>query len=285
MAENWNVKQLLDWSTTYFQDHQIESPKLTGQLLLSHVLKCRRLDLFLHFDQPLSSEELAEYKALLIRRLEHEPVAYILGNAQFMEYEFTVSSAVLIPRPETEELVDMVSRHLLASKPHKVLDVGTGSGVIAICLKLKDPRHQVLACDISGEAHKIAQQNASKLQAHVEWLDGSFPDCAQSVSGHLTLVSNPPYIKTAALADLEPEVKDFEPVTALDGGGDGLDMIRCLMDFVSNYTSPISWFFEIGYDQEAAVMELANQKELKDFKVITDLSGNPRFFIGSKHVD
>ncbi|MGM9581829.1 MAG: peptide chain release factor N(5)-glutamine methyltransferase [Anaerovibrio sp.] len=237
--EVWTIGRILKWTEGYFQKAGLDSPRLDAEVLLSYVLKKERIFLYVHFDQPMEEAELAAYKGCIKRRVQHQPVAYITGHKEFMGLEFKVTPATLIPRPDTEILVEAVLQRLKAGKDAEnslIADIGTGSG--AICLSLLNylPKLQAVTVDISPEALAVAEENAEVLglSERIEFLQGDMlePLKAQGerFSGRLSaIVSNPPYIPRGDIAGLEPDVRAFEPMGALDGGEDGLDFYRRLL--------------------------------------------------------
>ena len=236
--EVWTIGRILKWTEGYFQKAGLDSPRLDAEVLLSHVLKKERIFLYVHFDQPMEAAELAAFKGCIKRRVQHQPVAYITGHKEFMGLEFKVTPATLIPRPDTEILVEAVLQRLKAGKEAEnslIADIGTGSG--AICLSLLNylPRLQAVTVDISPEALAVAEENAGLLGLleRVEFLQGDMLEPLKQqerFSGRLSaIVSNPPYIPRGDIAGLEPDVRAFEPMGALDGGEDGLDFYRRLL--------------------------------------------------------
>ncbi|MDD5455845.1 MAG: peptide chain release factor N(5)-glutamine methyltransferase [Candidatus Margulisbacteria bacterium] len=279
MTEIWTVKKILEWSEEYFAKQQIDSPKLTAQILLSHVLRCKRIELFLNYEQPLTSTNLKNYKELVLRRVKHEPVDYITGQSEFMGHTFHVGQGVLIPRPETEILAEKAIEYLKSqSVLPLVVDIGTGSGALAVSLKKNVPELIVWATDISRPALDMAMQNAKENQTEINFFEGFFPEIPflEDKSLSLLLVSNPPYIKTAEIKNLQPEVKDFEPQEALDGGPDGLEVIKLIFDLIKSLPNQLTLFMEIGYDQSSEVMDLAKKERLQEIILIPDYQQIPR---------
>ncbi|MBO6795393.1 MAG: peptide chain release factor N(5)-glutamine methyltransferase [Balneolaceae bacterium] len=220
MAESrsdWTVLQMLEWATGYFEDKEITNARLSIEWLLSFVLKVKRLDLYLMFDRPLTEDELQVLRPLVKRRALHEPLQYILGEADFYGFTFEVKPGVLIPRPETEQLVELILNDHQESKDLQVLDVGTGSGCIPIALKKKRDDWTLRATDISEDALSIAKANAAKLNADVHFLlDDLFNPSTEVLAQKVNvLASNPPYILESEKSGLDKEVKQFEPELAL----------------------------------------------------------------------
>jgi release factor glutamine methyltransferase len=274
MDEVWTVKKLLDWSAGYFKNKGIEPSKLTAQLLLSHILKLPKLQLFLQFDRPLTSKELADYKVLLLKRADHVPLEYIIGKTEFICCPINVASGVLIPRPETEELVIKAEQYIKRmSGVQAIVDIGTGSGVIAIYLKKKFPDISVFATDISTNAIEIAKMNASDNKVDINFINGFFPDKEVfSEQLNLVIVSNPPYIRTGDISTLSPEVKDHEPYLALDGGEDGLKVIKEILVKALSLKCHVTIFMEIGYDQSEDVKFLCESLMIFDVTFFEDIN-------------
>jgi release factor glutamine methyltransferase len=224
MPELWTPLRLLAWTQDFFAKKGVDAPRLTAELLLAHSLSCDRVRLYLDFDKPLGDPELRRYRELVRRRADGEPTAYLLGRREFYGRPFRVDARVLVPRPETELLVEAA----LAALPPggRALDLGTGSGCVAISLALERAGARVLATDVSEEALAVARENAAALAAEVEWASGDLWAAVHAGAGPFDVIaSNPPYIPTKELAGLSREVRR-EPCSALDGGADGLAVLR-----------------------------------------------------------
>lgn len=260
----WTIEKVLGWSASYFNSHEIDSPRATAEMLLANTLKTKRIDLYLNYDKPLLQDELQQFKQLLKRRINREPVAYITGSKGFWSLDLTVTPDVLIPRPETECLVEAALQHMSVSNGmpvKRILELGTGSGAIVIALAVENEHHCFFASDRSVGAIEIAAANA---KAHhlggrigffcADWLDAlATPRCSLDM-----IVSNPPYIRQSVIPTLQPEIVHFEPVSALDGGKDGL---LCLQEIIGNahaYLKPGGLLMlEIGHDQKNEVEHIA----------------------------
>jgi len=259
----WTILKILQWTTAYFKTHPVDSPRLTAEILLAHVLSAKRIDLYARFDQPLTKSELSDFKVLIKRRVCREPVAYITGSREFFGIDFDVSPDVLIPRPETEFLVEAA----LACIPQagssflRILEIGAGSGAVIVSLAVNRPGHGYMASDISINALKTAAGNAKKngVNGKICFFAGDLFTPINPVAARFDLiVSNPPYITKNDLAGLEPEVRDFEPSMALDGGTDGLDIIRKIINTAPPFLNPNApLMLEIGYDQKDRVARIA----------------------------
>ncbi|NLM68953.1 MAG: peptide chain release factor N(5)-glutamine methyltransferase [Firmicutes bacterium] len=280
MAKLYTVQELVNISTAYLRDKGCDSPRLDAEVLMAHVLKADRVHLYMNLDRPLEKAEVDAYRRLIGLRGRRVPVAYLTGRKEFYGVEFIVSEAVLIPRPETEILVDQALTLLQSKTAPLVLDVGTGSGAIAITLALQLQQVRVVAVDISREALKIAEQNADRLNVadRLSFLQSDM--LSQVPPQRFDLIcSNPPYIPTGDLEHLEQEVQ-LEPQLALDGGQDGLDFYRVLIQQAPRYlTSGGHLLVEIGFDQAEQVLELARRRGFAHCRVVQDYAGKDRVVI------
>ena len=222
-VESWTPLKLLGWTQGFFAGKGVDAPRLTAELLLAQALGCDRVRLYLDFDKPLGDEELARYRELVKRRAGGEPTAYLTGAREFFGHRLAVDARVLIPRPETEQLAELGLAALPAGGA--ALDLGTGSGALAIALSLGRPGAAVTAVDLSPEALEVARANATALGAAVTFLAGDLYAPLPPEQRFDVIVSNPPYLPTGELAGLQREVQR-EPRLALDGGADGLDLLR-----------------------------------------------------------
>jgi release factor glutamine methyltransferase len=252
--ETWTTLKILTWTKGYLAAKGVENARLEAEWLLCAATGLDRVGLYLNFDKPLNSVELAAYRSMVTRRARREPLQHILGTQEFCGLEFQVSPEALIPRPDTETLVS----EALARVPGalSVLDVGTGSGCIAVALAKQLPGATVTAIDISTAALEVARRNAAHNGVDIEFLHGSL---LTPVAGRRfdLIVSNPPYIPSADIEQLEPEVRDNDPRCALDGGVDGLDIYRALIPAAVRCLNPGGWLLvEVGVGQAGAVTEL-----------------------------
>ena len=265
-GHEWTILKLLKWTTDYFKSYGIEGPRIGAEVLLAHSLGLQRIDLYLRYDQPLGRNELVAFKQLIQRRTAREPVAYILGTKEFWSMELGVNRNVLIPRPETECLVETVLSSITAdplSGPKRVLDLGTGSGAIALALASQQPYYSYFASDFSKSAIITARQNAvrhnldDKLRFFCSDWFGALKDKRQLFD---IIVSNPPYIETAVIGTLQPEICKYEPLHALDGGEDGLVHLRHIIRAAHTYLIPDGrLFLEIGHNQKDALEKIVDQ--------------------------
>jgi len=224
MAELWTPLRLIAWTQDFFAKKAVDAPRLTAELLLAHALSCDRVRLYLDFDKPLGDPELARYRELVRRRAEGEPTAYLVGRREFYGRPFRVDARVLVPRPETELLVEAA----LSALPEggRALDLCTGSGCVAISLALERNGARVLATDVSADALAVARENAAALGAEVELATGDLWAAVHAGAGPFDVIAaNPPYVPAKELAGLSREVRR-EPCNALDGGEDGLSVLR-----------------------------------------------------------
>ena len=275
MADVWTVLKVLQWTAGYFRDRGIEGGRLDAELLLSDTLQLDRVGLYLNYDRPLSAMELETFRAMVARRAKREPLQYIRGQAEFWSLPFTVNPAVLIPRPDTEVLVEEALQRL--SGPGRILDVGTGSGAIAIAIAHERPEARVEAVDLSPSALAVARGNA-EANGVAERVTLSQGDLRQlQGAGYDLVVSNPPYIPSADLAALMPEVREFEPLLALDGGADGLSAYRLLAAQARALLKPGGWLLlEVGIGQAEAVTELLRAAGLVEIFTRADYAGVAR---------
>ncbi len=278
----WTILGVLTWTEKRFAERGLATPRLDAQLLLADVLARDRVFLYTHFDQPLGPDELARFRALIQRRLGGEPVAYLVGKKEFRSLELAVDARVLVPRPDTETTVDAALALLPAGEGGRVVDVGTGSGAIALALKKERPALEVLAVERSPDAAAVARANAERLGLAIEVVEGDLlaPVAARAPFG--LIVSNPPYIPSAQVATLAPEVRK-EPIAALDGGADGLEVIRRLVAAAPPLLVPGgALVLEVGAGQASAVAALIAADGRYDAATITrDLAGIERVVAAS----
>jgi release factor glutamine methyltransferase len=256
-SRTWTIREVLDWTTQDFAGRGIASPRLDAELLVAKALGTDRVGLYLDLNRPLVDHERSAIRPLVARRREREPVAYILGHRDFYGRRFKVTPDVLIPRPDTETLVEHALECIPEDAPCRVLDVGTGSGAIAVTIAAERPLAQVTATDISEAALKVASENAERLEVagRIRF------DRANLLSGagqYDVIVSNPPYITVSEMKTLQAEVREYEPVTALEAGEDGLDVVRALLATAEPVTANgAQMLIEVGSGQASAVVDFA----------------------------
>lgn len=287
--KSWNILELLKWTTSYFKNHSIESSRASAEILLARALQIKRIDLYINYDQPLISAELKLFKSLIKRRIKREPVAYIVGSKEFWSLPLTVNPFVLIPRPETECLVEAVLN--LENKSagldsngldfKNILDLGTGSGAVVLALAHEKPQHIYFASDKSFDSICLARQNALALhlEKNIIFLEADWfePFCRNRALFDI-IISNPPYIPTAEISYLEPEIYQFEPKGALDGGQDGLVCLTKIIEHAPDFLKPGGYLLlEIGHDQKKALQDIIKKRDAyQDPVIIKDYSGHDR---------
>lgn len=276
----WTIGAILKWSEQYFGSHGAETPRLDAEVLLSHLLGEKRIYLYVHFDQPLTADELARYKEMVKRRTAGEPVAYICGEKEFMGLAFKVTPSVLVPQPDTETLVEAAIERLRGKKSPRIADICTGSGAIALALAHYLPETSVAATDISADAVSIAKENAETLELseRVQFFEG---DLLAPLAGETfdAIVSNPPYIPSADIEGLPREVR-AEPKIALDGGADGLDFYRRLVRESAALLNDGGFLaVECGDTQAGAIVEMAVTGGFGKTEIVRDLADKERVVV------
>ncbi len=280
MAETLPLLEVLRGAESYLAARGVESPRLNAEHLLARTLGLKRMELYLQFDRPLGEAERAPLRDLIRRRGAREPLQHILGTVEFHGRTFACDKRALIPRSETEQLVELALEMARATGAATILDIGTGSGVIALTLALELPAAQVHATDLSSDALALAAENAGRHQ--LDRVTFSTADLLRSAGGPFELiVANLPYIPTGHLPGLAPEV-GHDPRTALDGGPDGLDLIRRLVQAAPAHLAPGgTMLLEIGAGQAAAVSALLAASKYRDISVRPDYQEVPRFAVAS----
>ena len=271
--KTWTTGKLLDWLIIQFEKNDVTSPKQNAETIISHVLKMKRLDTYLHLEKEISDVQLNAIIEITDRRKKHEPLQYILGETEFYGYKIKVSNSVLIPRPETELLVERIIND--EKKINSILDIGTGSGAIVIALAKNMDYMKIDAVDISESALKIAQQNADLNDIEINFFQS---DIFENVIGKYDIIiSNPPYISQKEYEQLPKEIKDHEPKSALQAKNDGLFFYeKILRNAKEHLTESGKIYFEIGYDQAEKITEIAKENEFSNIQVFKDLNGFDR---------
>jgi release factor glutamine methyltransferase len=275
----WTPLKLIAWTQGYFARAGVDAPRLTAELLLAHALRCERLRLYLDFEKPVAPAELAAFRELVKRRAEGEPAAYLLGKKEFFGRPFQVDARVLIPRPETELLVEEGLENL--PEAGAALDLCTGSGCVAISLALERPGVQVTAVELSPEAVALARENAAALGARVEILEGDLFAPVAAEARFQLITANPPYVPTAELPKLARELAR-EPRLALDGGADGLDIARRIVAEAPRRLAPGgTLLLEMHESHPEALTRLCAEAGFARAEVRPDLAGLPRLLVAA----
>lgn len=291
-ANTWTIKDLLKVSADYLKEKQIDSPRLTAEVLLTHQLNTNRVNLYLNLDQPLSESEVSGYRELIRRRIQREPLQYITGVQEFWSLDFMVDPRVLIPRPETELLVEQaIALFKIASEqdkhPIKILDMGTGSGALAVTLAKEIKNARIWASDISPEAIEVARLNAEKHDVldQIEFREGDLwqPLKEQELTFEI-VVSNPPYVSVEEYNGLPPEVRDYEPRLALDGREGGMYYIRKVIEGCQIFLNPGGWMLlEMAPIQtEEAIKRIRTLDTFHEITRIKDYSHQYRIVCAQK---
>lgn len=284
MQELWTIGRILKWTEQYFKEKGIESPRLDAEVLLSHILGRERIYLYVHFDEPLEPAELARYREAIKQRVQRVPIAYIIGEKEFMGLTFKVTEDTLVPRPDTEILVQAAIERLRArGDAPRFADIGTGTGAICLSVLHFLPKAQADTVDISPAARAIAEENAAALEVadRVTFHTG---DLLAPLAGQCydAILSNPPYIPDGDIAALAPEVRLKEPHTALAGGKDGLDFYRRLMADAPALLKDGGFLaVEVGIHQAAPVAALA-VPSFSRTEILKDYAGIERVVIAWK---
>lgn len=289
-GEPWTPILLTRWSGEYLEKMGVENGRLDAELLLARVLEIRRLDLYLQHDRPLEQEELSRYRALLKRRAAREPLQHILGTAAFRELELRADPRALVPRSETEVLVEEVLSWTRekggfgAGEDMRALDVGTGTGAIALSLLAEGPFRRVVATDLSEDALELARENARTLHLEegLELRAGSLFEPLEAGEGFHVVVSNPPYVPRGDEESLAPEVREWDPPVALFAGREGLDVLLPLVEGAAAHLHPGGLLaLEVGAGQAGTVARaMESTGEYREIRIRQDLAGRGRVVLG-----
>ncbi|MBT3312953.1 MAG: peptide chain release factor N(5)-glutamine methyltransferase [Desulfobacterales bacterium] len=260
---DWTILKILEWTTSFFKSYDIDSSRVTAEILLAYVLKIERIDLYLQYDQPLNRDELEMFKELIKRRAGREPVEYIVGSRGFWSLDMTVTNDVLIPRQDTETLVEEALSFIPEEKkevPRRILDLGTGSGAIILALASERSGNVFFASDRSYTAIKQARYNqrVNSIEDTIHFFSGNWFETLNENSQKFDMiVSNPPYIRSGDIKKLQPEIVFHEPLIALDGGEDGFCEIRNIIYSAYKFLKKNGYLLlEIGHDQKDGVQEM-----------------------------
>lgn len=278
--DDWTIGRLLAWTADFLKKRGSESPRLDAEVMLAHVLDYERVQLYTHYEEIVGESARGKYRDFVRRRAEGAPVAYLVGRKEFYSLRFDVSPAVLIPRPETEFLVMEFLAAVKGLESPSAVDVGTGSGCVAVSSAKHCLGARFVAIDVSAEALDVARRNAERHEVadRIEFLQGDLLGPVADRGPFDVIVSNPPYIPSAVVDELDPGVRDFEPRLALDGGADGLAVIARLVDQAAPLLKPGGrLMMEIGYDQDEAVRRLIGERsEYEVLPTICDMQKYPR---------
>ncbi len=284
--DRWTVGRLLTWTRDFLQKKGSDSPRLDAEVLLAAVMKCQRVNLYAQYEEEVAEAHRSKFRDLVKKRAEGAPVAYLVGRKEFFTLTLKVSPAVLIPRSDSETAVVEALARLKNLTAPRAVDVGTGSGCLALACVQNHKTARFIATDISPEALAVAEANAVKhnLDARVEFRAGDLLDPVADEEPFDLILSNPPYIATDVIPTLEPTVSKYEPHLALDGGPDGLRIVARLIAQAPSLLKPGGHLIlEIGSDQEAAVRDLvAAQRDLTLSPTIRDSGNQPRVIHASK---
>ena len=273
--KTWTILSIIKWTSDFFRKHDIENPRLEAELIVSHYLDINRMELYLNYNKPLDPSEKKKIKKAIIKRANHEPLQYILGEVDFFDLKLQINKNVLIPRPETEFLVDKIIKD--NSSLDQILDLGTGSGAIALSLALNYPEADVVATDISKEAINTAIKNAH--YNNIKNIKFVVSNLFNSISNRYSLiVSNPPYISPENFEKLPPEIKNFEPQRALVANKDGFEIIEKLIKSAKKYLLKKGLLYiEIGYNHKEYVEKVASKAGYNLIQIEKDLNGFYRY--------
>ena len=276
--ERWTVQRIIQWTAGHFQKKGLDNPRLEAEVLLAYLLAMDRMGLYLNYDRPLKEEERTAYREMIQRRTAQEPLAYIVGTKEFWSLRFAVSPECLIPRPETEHLVEEAVRIGKGLKPPlRVLEIGQGCGAVAIALATELGEAEIVATDISAGACSLAQANAERhgVGGRIKFVLGDLFPVGEEPFG--LICSNPPYIPTAEVLALASEVRDYEPLTALDGGEDGLRFFHRIAQGASAFLVAGGWLLlEMGQGQAPQVATILQEQGFQQIDLIPDLAGVKR---------
>jgi release factor glutamine methyltransferase len=282
----WTIEDVLLWTTRHFSKKGIASPRLDAEVLLAHALNVDRLHLYLNLDAPLLPEERDRYRVLVERRARREPVAQIIGQKEFWSIPLRIPSGVLIPRPETELLVEAVLAEIGGLDAPTILEIGTGSGAVSIALARENPRARIVATDIDLLALRAAADNArdAGVDSSITFVASDLFSAFRPDTRFDVICSNPPYIPHDVIPSLEPEISRFEPRRALDGGADGLEIVRRILRDAGDFLCQTgALVLEIGDGQAPAVREIfLSVGKFREIRILPDLAGRPRVAKGKR---
>ena len=282
---NWTILKLIEWTTEYFQKQGMANPRLESELLLAHLLVKKRIDLYLGFDRPVSPQELAAYKLLIQRRTKQEPLQYITQRQEFWSLDFKVGPGVLIPRPETECLIEYVVKIFESRRNHslQILDIGTGSGILAVVLAKEFPQANIWAVDISERALSYAVDNAKThgVSSQIHFQKSDLFSAVEASQKFDLIISNPPYLTEEEWKQLPLHIREFEPPEALRGGAAGMDFHLKILDSAPLFLMPHgAVVLEIAPSQEDVLKEyLTRHKKFSEFDIVQDYEHRARVLV------
>jgi release factor glutamine methyltransferase len=280
------VLESIKLSTQYLNDKGIDSPRTNAELLLANILNCRRLDLYLLFDRPLSKEELQDYREQIKRRGNFEPLQYITEKVEFFGLELKVNSFVLIPRPETELLVENILNQFPKEQRLIILDIGCGSGNIAIALAVNLPQSKIISTDVSQEAMQIAKNNAElhNVSGRIKFVKHNIlKNDLNNFPMFDIVVSNPPYVSKESYSTLQKEIKNFEPGIAVTDDSDGYTFFRAIAEkAIVKLKENGKLFFEVAQGQSDEVKDFMVNNNFKNIGMLKDYQNIDRVIFGEK---
>jgi len=281
LSTEWTIREVLNWTRGYFENAGIVQPRLEAEILLAHALEVDRLHLYLAPDKPLTQDERTRYRGVVKKRRSGTPLQHLIGEVGFYGLRFRIAREALIPRSETEELLDHVLKRAPRDRALRCLDLGTGTGVIAVCLARYLPAATVEAVDVSPAALEAARENArlNEVEDRIRFVQS---DWFANVEGRYDFIaSNPPYVPSGEIDHLPVEIRDHEPRTALDGGTDGLDALRAIASDLRAHLNPEGIVvMEIGFDQGGKAVDILKEAGLTDVTLERDLADKERFVVG-----
>jgi release factor glutamine methyltransferase len=282
LEKTWRIKELVEWTTRYFSDRGLHDSRLEAEILLAHVLDQDRVYLYANYDKPLNEDERASYRKLIKRRLNGEPSAYLIGKKEFMSLEFDINSDVLIPRPDTEVLVETVLEIAKQESIKTICDVGTGSGAIAVSLAVYLPSTYIYATEVSPAAIAVAKRNAQKHKVEIDFREGDLLEPLGAEASLDIIAANLPYLTAAMIEDADISVSKYEPRLALEASGDGLDIYRRLVPQALRSLRPGGVMIcEIHPGQAAAALGMAGI--FSNVEIRLDYANRPRLVVARRN--
>ncbi len=279
----WTILSVLDWTRAHFESKKLSSPRLDAELIMGHALSLERVMLYAHFDRPLGQEELTAIRGLVARRARGEPMAHLVGKKEIWSLTFEVTPDVLIPRPDTETLIELCVTKMKTRETPVIADVGTGTGCIAIALAKELPAAKVTAIDISPKALAIAEKNRERhaMNERVSLVESDLLASIPENADFDLIAANLPYIAREEIPKLMRDVKDFEPHLALDGGPDGLDLVRRLvLEARTRLREGGVLALEIGYDQRERTEAILAEAGYREIEAHQDPGEHDRVVLG-----